>query len=99
MEREAEILQPPDTSEDLDLVTIYESSEVNAQMEAQLIRGVLESAGVPVVIVGDTTLPYLPFMVRVPKARVEEAERLIAESRAVGPEGADEAEQSSETST
>ena len=37
----------PDASEDLDLVTIFESSETNAQMEAQFIRGVLEAGGVP----------------------------------------------------
>ncbi len=98
MEIEPESSQPLDTSEDLDLVTIFESGDTDGQMEAQLIRGVLESSGVPVVIVGDTTLPYLPFMVRVPKSRVEEAERLIAESRAAGAQGADEAEQSSESS-
>jgi hypothetical protein len=96
MEIEPESSQPLDTSEDLDLVTIFESGDTRGQMEAQLIRGVLESNGVPVVIVGDTTLPYLPFMVRVPKSRVEEAERLIAESREAGARGADEAEQSSE---
>jgi len=98
MEIEPESSQPLDTSEDLDLVTIFESGDTDGQMEAQVIRGLLESNGVPVVIVGDTTLPNLPFMVRVPKSRVEESERLIAESRAAGSQGADEAEQSSESS-
>jgi hypothetical protein len=86
-----------DLSGDLDLVTIFESSEVNSQMEAQLIRGALEAGGVTAFIVGDATLPNLPFMVRVPKDQVEEAERLLAESRAAGPQAADEAERASES--
>jgi hypothetical protein len=86
-----------DVSDDLDLVTIFESSEVNSQIEAQLICGALEAGGVPAFIVGDATLPNLPFMVRVPKDRREDAERILAESRAAGPQGADEAERASES--
>jgi hypothetical protein len=86
-----------DLSDGLDLVTIFESSEVDSQMEAQVIRGALEAGGVPAFIVGDTALPSLPFMVRVPKDRREDAERLLAESRAAGPQGAEEAERASES--
>jgi hypothetical protein len=86
-----------DLSDGLDLVTIFKSSEVNAQMEAQIIRGVLEAGGVPAFIGGDPRLPYFPFMVRVPKDRREDAERLIAESQAAGPQAADEAERASES--
>ena len=85
-----------DTSEDLDLVTVFDSDKHTSQMEAQFIRGILEAGGVPAVVVGNTALPYFPFEVRVPKARLEEAFRLIAESEAAGPRAADEAEQASE---
>ncbi|HSW50011.1 MAG TPA: hypothetical protein VLH09_07545 [Bryobacteraceae bacterium] len=98
MEPEQESPQPLDTSDDLDLVTLFESSEISAQMEAQLIRGVLDAGAVPAVIVGHSTLPNLPTEVRVPKAYLEEALRLIAESQAAGPRGAEEAEQAAEGS-
>lgn len=88
--------EPPDASEDLDLVTIYESSETNAQIESQFIRGVLEAGGVPAIIVGGAEMPNLPCEVRVPQSRFAEAERLIAEAQAAGPEAAEEAERASE---
>jgi hypothetical protein len=88
--------EPLDDSEDLDLVTVFDSDKHTSQMEAQFIRGILEAGGVPAVIVGNTALPYLPFEVRVPKARLEEAERLIAEAQASGPQAAEEAERASE---
>ena len=93
--------EPPeelDTSEDLDLVTVFYSEEHDAQIKVQVIRGLLEASGVPTVIVGNTALPYLPFEVRVPKVRLEEALWLIAESEAAGPRAAEEAEALSEGS-
>jgi hypothetical protein len=86
----------PDASEDLDLVTIYESNETNAQVESQFIRGVLEAGGVPAIIVGGAEMPNLPCEVRVPQSRFAEAERLIAEAQAAGPQAAEEAERASE---
>ena len=86
----------PNASEDLDLVTIYESSETNAQVESQFIRGVLEAGGVPAIIVGGAEMPNLPCEVRVPQARFAEAERLIADAQAAGPQAAEEAERASE---
>ena len=85
-----------DTSEDLDLVTVFYSEAHDAQIKAQLIRGLLDAGGVPTVVVDTSPLPNLPSEVRVPKVRLEEAKRLIAESEAAGPLGADEAEESSE---
>ncbi len=87
-----------DTSEDLDLVTVFYSEEHDAQLRAQLIRGLLEAGGVPTVVVDTSPLPNLPSEVRVPKVRLEEALRLIAESEAAGPRAADEAEELSEGS-
>ncbi|MCC7176576.1 MAG: DUF2007 domain-containing protein [Bryobacterales bacterium] len=85
-----------DTSEDLDLVQAFYSAEHDAQMKAELVRGLLESAGVPAVIVEGAAMPNLPAEVRVPKARLEDALRLIAESEAAGPGAADAAERLTE---
>jgi hypothetical protein len=89
--------ESPDASENLDLVTLFRSNSATAQMEAQFIHGVLDAGGVPNVFMGDTVQPELPFLVRVPKDRLEEAERLIAEAQAAGPRGAEEAERASES--
>ena len=86
----------PDDSEDFDLVTVFSSDEHNAEMQAQAVQSVLEAGGIPAVIVGSSVLPNLPFEVRVPSSRVEEAEKIIADSEAAGPAGAEEAERASE---
>ena len=86
----------PDDSEDFDLVTVFSSEDHNAEMQAQAVQSVLEAWGIPAVIVGSYVLPNLPFEVRVPSSRVEEAEKIIADSEAVGPAGAEEAERASE---
>ncbi len=85
-----------DTSEEFDLVTVLRAEEHDAPSEIQVIRGLLEAGGVPCVVVGGPEFPNLPCEIRVPKARVEEALLLIAESQAVGPRGAEEAEASTE---
>jgi hypothetical protein len=86
----------PDDSEDFDLVTVFSSAEHDAEMEALAVQSVLEAGGIPAVIVGSSVLPNLPFEVRVPSSRLEEAETLIADSKAAGPAGAEEAERASE---
>jgi hypothetical protein len=98
MEIDPEAREELDTTEDLDLVTVFSSDKHTSQMEAQFIRGILEAGGVPAVIVDQTALPNLPADVRVPRARLEEALILIAESEAAGPRGAEEAEQGTEGS-
>jgi hypothetical protein len=87
-----------DTSEDLDLVTVFYSAEHDAQIKAELVRGLLEAGGIPTVMMGNASLPNLPSELRVPKLRLEEALRLIAESEAAGPRAAEEAEKLSEGS-
>lgn len=86
----------PDDSEDFDLVTVFSSDERDAEMEALAVQSVLEAGGIPAVIVGSSVLPNLPFEVRVPSSRLEEAQTLIADSEAAGPAGAEEAERASE---
>lgn len=86
-----------DPSHDLDMVTLYESLAVDADIEADVIHGILESNGVPSMVVSGFAQPNLGYQVKVPRARLEEARRLIDEAEAAGPEAAAEAEAASET--
>lgn len=85
-----------DPSHDWDMATLYQSSGVDAEMEADVIRGVLDSNGIPSIMVRAMGYPPLGFAVQVPRARLEEAQRVIAEAEAAGPEAASEAEKASE---
>ena len=84
-----------DASPGMDMVTVYDTQTIDAEMEAGVIASMLEASGVPVLLTG-TQLPPLGFQVQVPRNKVEEAERLIAEAQAAGPEAAAEAEAASE---
>ena len=85
-----------DPSHDLDMITLFSSSNHDAEMEATSIHSMLTANGVPSVVVGASTIPSLEFDVRVPRAYAEQAERLLEEARAAGPEAAAEAEIASE---
>ena len=85
-----------DASHDLDLATVFRSNLHNAEMEALSIRSILDASDIPSVVVGASLLPNLPFEVRVPRAYLEEAQRVIRESQAAGPAAAEEAERASE---
>jgi putative signal transducing protein len=84
------------TSHALDMVTLWTSNGVSAEIEADMIRGVLESNGIPVMVVGASQYPNLPVEVRVPRGKLKEAEELIEQAQASGPEAASEAEAESE---
>ena len=84
-----------DTSHDLDMVPLYFSQSIEAEVEAELIRGILESNGIPASVTG-STIPSLGFEIQVPRSRADEARRLVEEQRAAGPEAAAEAEAASE---
>ena len=84
------------TSHALDMVTLWTSGGVNAEIEADMIRGVLESNDIPVMVVGASQYPNLPVEVRVPRGKLKEAEELIEQAQAAGPEAASEAEAESE---
>ena len=88
-----------DTSHDLDMVPFFSSSNHDAEMEALAIQAILEANGIPAVFVGATTIPSLEFQVQVPRARLDEAERVVAEARAAGPEAAAEAEAAGEAAS
>jgi hypothetical protein len=88
--------EPKDPSHELDLVTLFSSSQHDAEAEAMTIHGVLESNGIPSFYFGPSQIPSLEFTVKVPRSHLEDAERVVAEAKASGPKAADEAEQASE---
>jgi hypothetical protein len=79
----------------LDMVTLPGGS-VSTESEADAIRGVLEANEIPCIVVSAAQYPNLGFEIRVPRGRVVEAETVIAEAQASGPEAAAEAEAESE---
>jgi hypothetical protein len=83
-------------SHDLDLVALFASANHDAEMEANAIHGVMEASGIPSIVVGTAQIPVFEFQVQVPRSRLEEAERVLAEARAAGPAAAAEAEQAGE---
>jgi len=85
-----------DSSDDLDMVPLFSSSNIDSELEANNIHGVLQASGIPSVVVGASVIPSLEFQVQVPQSRLEEARRLIAEAQAAGPEAAAEAERATE---
>ncbi|MGI8988874.1 MAG: hypothetical protein ACR2I2_04700 [Bryobacteraceae bacterium] len=87
-----------DDSNDLDLVPFFNSSNNAAEMEAMAIHGILEANGIPSVTIGASSIPSLEFQVQVPRSRLQEAERAVAEAKAGGPAAADEAELAGEQS-
>jgi hypothetical protein len=85
-----------DPSHALDLVTLFSSSNPDAEMEANAIHGVLEANGIMSLVVGAPQIHSLGFEVQVPRANIEEAERVLAEAKEAGPAAAVEAERNTE---
>ncbi len=85
-----------DPSHALDMVTLFSSVNHDAEMEANAIHGVLEANGIPSLVVGTPQIPSLEFQVQVPRAHLEEAERVLAEAKEAGPAAAVEAERAGE---
>jgi hypothetical protein len=78
-------------SHELDFVSLFSSQGIEAEMEAISIRSVLEANGIPCVVIGSQQIPSLPFEVRVPKSRLDEALSLLEETRQSGSAAVDEA--------
>ncbi|HUB80422.1 MAG TPA: DUF2007 domain-containing protein [Bryobacteraceae bacterium] len=85
-----------DTSPDLDMVTLYRSSTTGSEIEADIIRGILDSHGVPCLLTRAMGYPPLGFEIQVQRRNLWEAERLIEEALAAGPAAAIDAERASE---
>jgi hypothetical protein len=85
-----------DTSPELDMVTLYRSPTVGSESEADVIRGILDSHGIPSLMSRAMGYPQLGFQVQVHRRDFREAGRLIEEAKAAGPGAALEAELASE---
>jgi 2-keto-3-deoxy-L-rhamnonate aldolase RhmA len=90
--------QDPDRDENIDqeMVAMFSSSNVDAEMEANNVHQVLEASGIPSIVVGPSVLPSLEFQVQVPREKLEQARQVIAEAQAAGPAAAAEAEAATE---
>ena len=71
---------------DLDFVAIFRSQGIEAEMEAISIQSVLEANGIACTVIGSSQIPSLPFEVRVPASRLQEATSLLEEVRQAGAE-------------
>ncbi|MBI4874719.1 MAG: hypothetical protein HY822_08800 [Acidobacteria bacterium] len=77
---------------ELELVTVFASDAITAEMEAMEIQAILEANGIPVVNVAASVIPSLPVELRVAKEHAEQALAWIAEAQAAGPAAAEQAE-------
>ena len=80
----------------LDMVTLFKSSNHDAEQEALAIHALLEAENIPSIVVGPSVLPNLEFRVEVPEDRLQEAEKVVEQAREAGPDAAEEAEKASE---
>ena len=79
------------------MVTLWSSGAMNAEIEADMIRGVLESNDIPVMVVGATLyFPICRLRSGCRAGKLKEAEQLIEQAEAAGPDAAAEAEAESE---
>lgn len=88
--------EPLDPSHEADLVSIFSGEGTMAEIQANGIKSVLDAAGIPSLIVGDSVLPNFPFDVRVPSDQADAAKAILAEAEENGPAAAEEAERLSE---
>ena len=79
----------------LDLVTLR-GGRVSIESEADIIRGVLDANGIPSLLVRGSEFPNLGFEIRVPRGKAAEAEQVVREALAAGPEAAAAAEAETE---
>ena len=88
--------EPADLSHDLDMVPVFASDAPDAELLTTGIRSILDAHEIPSMLVSGSMFPSLPFEVRVPKTRLEDAQRAIVAAQAAGPEAAEEGERESE---
>jgi hypothetical protein len=99
IESERDVIPGPlDLSHELDMVPVFVSEAPDAEMIATEVRSILEAQGIPSLLVSGSMFPNLPFEVRVPRIRFDDARRAIAAAEEAGPTAAEEAERESEAS-
>jgi len=74
----------PDMVFDEDMAVVFRSSNNDAEWEAQIVHGILTSAGIDSAVVGNSVLPVLEFQVRVPQHELDEAQRVINAAKIEG---------------
>ncbi|HEY1338862.1 MAG TPA: hypothetical protein VGF59_15205 [Bryobacteraceae bacterium] len=84
-----------DSSDGLDLVVLYDSQTVDSEIESDVIRSLLDANGIPSVV-SSSPFPNVGFQVKVPRALLADAQRVVDEAEEVGPQGAAEAEAATE---
>jgi hypothetical protein len=77
---------------DESMTAVFSSSNHDAEMEAMAVKGVLDSNGIPSILVGPHILPNLEFQVQVPEHLLTQAEQLLRDARQDGRRAADEGE-------
>jgi hypothetical protein len=85
-----------DPSHDLDMVTLFSSSNHDAEMEANAVNALLQANGFPSIVVGTSQIPVFEFQVQVPRALLEEARHVVEQAKEAGPAAALEAERATE---
>jgi hypothetical protein len=95
-ERDEEQVDEINPSHELDMVPLYTSQTAIADVEAEVIRGILDSNGFPSILVRATGYPPLGYEIQVPRGVLEAARQVVEEQRKLGPEGAAEAEAAGE---
>ncbi len=75
----------PELGFDEKLRTVFQSSNHDAEWEAQLIHSLLLSTGIESVIIGDAVLPT-EFQVRVPDHQFEISQSIIVSAKEKEPE-------------
>jgi hypothetical protein len=78
------------------MVPVFSSSNHDAEMEAEAVRGLLESSRIPAILVGSHVLPNLEFQVQVPEHLLDQARLIIRGARQNGRRAAEEAEAATE---
>jgi hypothetical protein len=71
-------------SHELDFVNVFVSQDPDAEMEAVALQTALKANGIPAIVIGSAQFPSLPFEVRVPKSRLDDALALIADANQSG---------------
>jgi len=95
VEQDSENENDLDTSHDLDMVTLYTATTFDSEVEADVLKSLMEANGIPARVAG-SPFPNLGYQIQVPRDRAEEARRVLEEAQAAGPEAASEAESESE---
>lgn len=89
----------PSDSVELALVQEADGTPLEvSELEATALQTLLSASGIDAVIVGAEMMPNLPYRIQVPADQAGQAANIIAEARAAGAEGAEEAERAGEVS-